>query len=127
MAARREFGPQGKALYEAVDRRFELAPHELVMLRSAARHADVIARLETMLETSLTVTGAAGQPRLSPAVGELRQCRLALSKLLSDLSLPIDAAAEDVTLASPAARKASKAAQARHDRDRVRSIRTGSA
>ncbi len=35
-----------------------------------------------------TVTGAAGQSRLNPVFGELRQQRLALSKILSGLRLP---------------------------------------
>ena len=124
MARRKQYGPRGEALWRSITGRFELAPHEEVMLGSACRHADMIERLEVLIAESLEVTGAAGQRRLSPAVGELRQCRLALSKLLSDLALPIDAAADDVKLASPASRRASKAARARHDRDRVRAVRT---
>lgn len=125
MAARSEFGPQGRALWKAVDSVFDLADHEKVMLRSACKHADLIARLEESLAVSLTVKGAAGQERLSPAVGELRQYRLALSKMLSDLALPLDEVAQGVKLASPAARRASKAAQSRHDRDRLRQVRAG--
>lgn len=127
MTAEPEFGTQGTALWAAVVGHFELADHELVALRSACAHADMIARLEGMLSESLVVKGAAGQDRLSPAVTELRQGRLALSKLLADLSLPIEEAAGDVKLASPAARKASKAARSRHDRDRMRAVRSGGA
>lgn len=127
MAARSEFGPQGKALWKAVTDQFELAAHEQIALRGACRHADTISRLEDLLKDSLETVGAAGQSKLSPAVGELRQYRIALSKMLTDLSLPIEEAAGDVKLASPAAKRASKAASARHDRDRMRAVRSGSA
>jgi len=95
------------------------------MLASACRHADMIARLEDLLADGLVSPGGAGQPRLSAAVTELRQSRLALSRLLADLSLPVDDVGEDgaatpVTLPSPASRRASHAAKARHDRERRR-------
>lgn len=125
MATDRKLGPNGTALWEAVTGSYELAEHEQVLLRSACRHADLIARLEELLRSSLIVKGAAGQDRLSPAVGELRQARLALTKLLTDLSLPIDEAADGVKLASPASQRASRAAQARHDRARMRAVRSG--
>ena len=35
--------------------------------------------------------GSAGQPRLNPAIGEVRQGRLALAKLLGGLALPDEA------------------------------------
>lgn len=122
------FGPSGTALFDAVSGSFDLAGHEVVLLRSACALADTIADLEASLSRDgLVVSGSAGQPRLNGAVGELRQNRLALSRLIADLSLPIDAAGEDVVLRSPASRQASKAARARHDRDRLRVARAGGA
>jgi molybdenum-dependent DNA-binding transcriptional regulator ModE len=99
------------------------------MAASACRHADMIHRLEELLSDRLVSAGSAGQPRLSAAVTELRQSRLALSRLLTDLALPVDDVGEDgeavpVKLASPASRRASHAATARHDRDRRRQTRT---
>lgn len=126
MAKAPDFGPSGRALWDAVVADFDLAVHEQVLLQSACRLADTIAALEdTITADGLVVAGSTGQPRLNAAVTELRQCRLALSKLVADLSLPIDAAGEDVVLRSPASRKASKAAKVRHDRDRLRAVREG--
>jgi hypothetical protein len=78
----------------------------------------MVARLEGLLTDSLTVTGSAGQSRLSPAVAELRQHRLALSKLLIDLALPAEAVAD--LAKSPASGRASKAATVRWNPQRRR-------
>lgn len=118
-----DLGTAGTALWAAVVGSYELAPHEQQLLRSAARHRDMIDRLEELLEESLMVVGSQGQMRLSPAVGELRAARLALSKLLLDLGLPVDSGeGEAPKLASPASRKAKAAAHARHDRERRRIV-----
>jgi hypothetical protein len=63
------------------------------------------------------VTGSTGQSRLSPAVAELRQHRLALSKLLLDLALPAETVTE-LTRPSAASKQASHAATARWNRQR---------
>lgn len=120
-----DLGDDGRALWSAVVGKYTLTPHEAVLLRSACRHADMIGRLEDLLSAGLIVEGAAGQPRLSAAVTELRQSRLALSRLLTDLALPADVAEDDepVKLPSPASVRASKAATARHERERRRLAR----
>lgn len=109
----------GKALWSAVNDRFELEPHHALALASACRCADMIDRLEALLADDLTTTGSTGQPRLSPAVAELRQHRLALSKLLTDLALPAEDTAE-VAPQSATSRKASKAASVRWNRERLK-------
>lgn len=120
-----DLGLAGRDLWDSVAGPFELAAHERVLLGSAARHADLIAELEDVLAADgLVVLGSTGQPRLNGAVTELRQARLALSRLVADLALPLDESAEGVVLASPASRRASKAARIRHDRDRARAART---
>ena len=126
MASRKPYGAAGMALWDAVTERYSLTPHESVLLGSACAHADLIARLEEMVAADLTTMGAAGQVRLSAAVTELRQSRLALSKLLTDLALPadVDEDAQPVKLTSPASQRASRAAQVRHDRARRRASRT---
>lgn len=121
------FGKAGTELWEAIIGTFDLAAHETVLVRSACAHADMIARLEALLEDDLTTTGSTGQTRLNSAVGELRQCRLALSRLLTDLALPLDEVAESAPLLSPTQRRAQKAAKARHDRDRLRHARAAQA
>lgn len=113
----------GDRLRESVIGRYELADHELVLLDSACAQADMIVRLEELLAADLTTKGAAGQVRLSAAVTELRQSRLALSKLLTDLALPADEGEEPVKLQSPASRRASRAAQFRHDQTRRQEVR----
>lgn len=123
-----DLGDGGRALWDAVIGTYTLAAHEAVMLASACRHADMVARLEDLLADGLVTMGSAGQPRLSAAVTELRQSRLALSRLLSDLALPVDDVGEDGTaepikLPSPASRRASHAATIRHDRERRRQTR----
>jgi len=62
---------------------------EAALVDLARRQADDIEALERLLEKEgPTVTGAAGQSRLNPVFGELRQQRLALGKILSGLRLP---------------------------------------
>ncbi len=118
----------GDRLRASVTGRYELADHELVLLDSACAQADMIARLEALLADDLTTRGAAGQVRLSAAVTELRQSRLALSRLLTDLALPPDEGEQPVKLQSPASRRASRAATYRHTKDRRREVnRRGSA
>ncbi len=57
-----------------------------------------------------TVLGSTGQVRVHPALGELRQHRLAPGRLLAQLGLPD---ADDASLKSPSHTRASKAAQTR--------------
>lgn len=118
-----DLGPAGAALWRSIVETYELARHETEMLRSACRHRDIIDRLESLLNDGLMTTGSTGQQRLHPAVGELRQARIALSRLLLDLGLPIDSGDDGpVKLDSPASKKARAAAKARHDRERRRVV-----
>lgn len=69
--------------------------------------------LETAAAKSGAMTkGAAGQPVLNPAVAEARQGRLAIGKLLGQLSLPT----EDEEPTTATAKRAQKAATARWNR-----------
>jgi hypothetical protein len=113
-------GPSGVDLWASVVADFELGAHEATLLASACLVADRIAELETLLaEHGLMTVGASGQPRLSTAVPEIRQQRLALSRLLADLRLPID----DGAPMSVASMRAQRASRARWDR--VASARSG--
>jgi hypothetical protein len=73
----------------------------------AAAQADDIAALEAGLaEDGLWVAGSMGQPRLHPAVSELRQARVALARLLGDLPLPNEAQDPETARAHRARRAA---------------------
>lgn len=107
----------GRALWGAIvgdlPPNWELDERELAVLALACRQADDIARLEAVLERDgVVVPGSTGQPRLSAVLGELRQSRLACSKLLGDLNLPD----EDGKSSSMSSQRAARAAHSRWDR-----------
>jgi hypothetical protein len=85
-------GPAGRALWRAVIADFELSSAELVLLAAAARQADDVATLEAGLRDGFVVEGSRGQPRISGAVSEVRQGRLALARLIAELRLPSEGA-----------------------------------
>lgn len=115
-------GAAGKALWAAYTGSFDFDAHELPALELACRQADQVAALEALIaEQGLTVPGSTGQPRLSPAVAEARQGRVALSKLLGELNLPGEGVESEVV--SPAQRRARKAATKRWDAVRAREAR----
>jgi hypothetical protein len=97
----------GRELWRTLTNVYQFDTRELIVLRLACRQADMVDGLEQALEAGgLIIAGSAGQDRLSPIPTELRQSRLALSRLLGDLSIPSEAGAGP-TAASRRARKAS--------------------
>jgi hypothetical protein len=83
-------GAPGRSLWRSVVAAYELAPHEVVILRQACLVADLIERVDAELATSpLVVAGHAGQPRPSPLLGASAQQRAALKSLLGSLGLPM--------------------------------------
>lgn len=110
-------GAAGRRLWRAVTSDYELQPWELDSLTLACRQLDDVASLEALLaEQGLVVPGSKGQPRLSAVVSELRQARLAAARLLAEVGLPLD---DEGRPATPAARRAQRAAQARWATDRA--------
>ncbi len=108
----RGLGAAGRHLWRCITAGFEFDEHELVALLLAARQLDDVARLEELLDRDgLVVPGSAGQPRINGVVSELRMSRLAAAKLLAGLGLPVEG--EEPSTATPAARRARRAAQAR--------------
>lgn len=87
-----KLGPAGRALWRSVLEEFDLSSAELVLLAAAAHEADDIATLEAGLRDGFVVEGSKGQPRLSGAVTEVRQGRLALARLIAELRLPAEGA-----------------------------------
>jgi len=74
----------GKALRSALQARYELEPHELVILDSAAATADLIADLQGVVDRDGVVVD--GRP--NPALVEVRQQRIVLGRLLAALHIP---------------------------------------
>lgn len=84
----------GQRFWRSVLADFELSASELVILEASCRQIDEIAALEDALRDAPTMTiGSQGQQRVHPAFTELRNHRLALSRLLAALGLR-DAEAE---------------------------------
>ncbi len=103
----------GRRLWGAVCADYTLEVAELAVLALACRQADDVAALEVAVKADgMMVAGAAGQRRLNAAVGELRQSRATLARLLGQLALP----REDERPMTAAQERASRAARARWER-----------
>jgi hypothetical protein len=108
----------GKRLWRAISGDLLLDERELALLEMAARQADDIAALEAEVRRDgVTATGSMGQPRVSGALAELRQARLAVARLLGQIDLPNDETASD------ASRRGQSAAQKRWASDTRRKVR----
>lgn len=116
-------GPAGRALWRRFVEHYEFGGHELLVLEAAARQADDVANLEALIaDDGLTVAGSAGQRRLHPGLAEVRAGRLAVGKLLAQLSLPEDAQ----PIRSEASTRAQRAAEVRWAAERKRADGTAS-
>lgn len=90
---------RGRRFWSATVKTYTLTDSELSLLLEACRLMDECEDLrDAITSDGLTVAGSTGQPRVHPAVGELRQHRLALGRLLSQLALPDE---EDEALPTP--------------------------
>jgi hypothetical protein len=69
---------------------FGAAPEKLLILEEAARTADMVARLQRIVDEAddLRVRGSQGQPVALPEIAEARQHRAQLAALLEKLRLP---------------------------------------
>lgn len=108
-----KLGSAGRGLWRAVLDEFDLSSAELVLLEAACRQADDVATLEAGLADGFVVAGSKGQPRLSAAVTEARQGRLALARLVAELRLPAEGT--DVGV-SPVKSRAARARWTARDR-----------
>lgn len=93
MTAPRGLGNRGRALWRSISKAlpdgWELDEREVAVLTLAARQSDDVAKLETAIKREGTmVRGSAAQPVVNPAITEARQGRLAIGRLLGQLSLP---------------------------------------
>lgn len=116
-------GTEGRRLWRRMHAEYDgFEPQELLVLEQVCAAADTIAALRAAVdEGGLIVAGSKGQPRVHPAVAELRLARAAFASLLGKLSLPAggpdsDDGADDGPPASGATarqRSARKAAETR--------------
>jgi hypothetical protein len=108
-------GPRGQSFLDAITGGFALSGAELELLAEVCRMLDEIDGLNAaVVRDGITVEGSTGQVRVHPALGEARQHRLALGRLLAQLCLPDE---DGAALASPVSARARAAAQARWKRD----------
>jgi hypothetical protein len=83
-------GPAGRRLWRAVLADFELAEHEMTLLRQAVHVADACDELQKVVdeEGPLTPTRL-GDVKTNPALVELRQQRIVLARLIVALRVPL--------------------------------------
>jgi hypothetical protein len=123
LAPPRDLGVRGKAFWRHTVKIYELSEVEMELLRECCRLLDECESLRNSVDSEgTTVKGSTGQVRVHPALGELRQHRLALGKLLAQLDLPD---VDDTTLKSPTQARASKAAQTRWGPSKARRAADG--
>ena len=83
---------RGNRLWHELHAVFEFAadPHRSAIIEDACRTADMIDRLQTIIDASdkLRVKGSHDQPVAMPEIAELRQYRALLAQLLKSLALP---------------------------------------
>jgi len=109
-------GVAGRALWRCLTGAYSFEPAELAVLGAACSQLDDIAALEQLVaEQGLTVAGSAGQTRVHPAIAEIRQGRVALTRMVGALALP-DEAERPMTATS---QKAKRAADLRWSRKRA--------
>ena len=72
------------------DVRLQPDPHRRFLLEDAARTADLVARMQEVVDNAadLRVRGSQGQPVAMPEVAELRQYRALLAQVIRSMALP---------------------------------------
>ena len=110
-------GKAGQALWTRLVSVYDFDPWEVIVVESAARQADDVAALEKVIkDQGVIAKGSAGQMRLAQVVTEVRQGRIAVARLLAELRLPAEDAAEQPMTGRSI--RAQRAANARWDRKR---------
>ncbi len=88
-------GKAGAALWRAVTAEYELEQHELLLLREAARTADVLDELAARVAAEGAVVDSPQGTKAHPALVEARQQRIALARILAALRLPAGEESEE--------------------------------
>lgn len=79
----------GRRLWSNVVEEFELAEHELALLRQACQTVDAIDRLQKSLAGDEILDSSPQGRRVHPALPELRQQRIVLARLIAQLGVPL--------------------------------------
>jgi hypothetical protein len=106
---------RGKRFWVATVEEYELNAAGLALLEECARLLDEIDGMRAAVKRDgATVTGSRKQPRPHPLLGEIRQARLTLARMLKVLDLPDDEAEQPGPRPHPAVTaKAQRAAEKR--------------
>ncbi|MDJ0398856.1 hypothetical protein [Rhodococcus rhodochrous] len=80
----------GRRLWSAIVGDYELAEHELQILREAVRTVDVIDALHRVAGVEGPLADSSQGVRVHPALVELRQQRITLARLLAALKIPTE-------------------------------------
>jgi hypothetical protein len=80
-------GPAGRRLWSSIVSVYRLEEHELALLREAARTADICAGLQDIVDEQGPMVGSPA--RTNPALVELRQQRIVLTRMIVSLRVPI--------------------------------------
>ncbi len=86
--APKTLGTSGRALWRKITDDFDLAEHELALLRQAGETLDAIDRLQASLATDEVLDASPQGRRVHPALPELRQQRIVFARLLAQLGVP---------------------------------------
>ncbi|BCW85045.1 hypothetical protein NicSoilE8_27180 [Arthrobacter sp. NicSoilE8] len=88
MAVPRGLNAAGRKLWDVSTAEFEWAEHELALLEEACRVRDRIVQLDAAVSADGLMLASPQGSRVHPAVGEARQQRLVLARLLATLQIP---------------------------------------
>lgn len=86
----------GRRLWESVVEEWELAEHELVLLREATRTVDTLDDLAAIVAAEGPMVESRSGPRVHPALTESRQLKIALARLLAAIRMPAGAEGDQV-------------------------------
>lgn len=100
-------GARGRRIWDAVVEEYELRTDERELLLELCREFDLVEALQAvMVKVGMLDVGSAGQARIHPVVAELRQRRLVIARLASELALPDSDDDGDASAMSRRGRKA---------------------
>lgn len=80
----------GLSVWTATVTAFDLAAHELILLREACRTVDLLDGLQVLIARDGPVLPWGVGTRANPAAVEARQHRIALARLIASLGIPGD-------------------------------------
>lgn len=78
----------GKRLWHSVADDYQLETHEARLLLEAARTADLLDRLEAEVRSSSVMVDSPQGLKMHPAIGEIKNQRITLTRLLAALRMP---------------------------------------